>query len=256
MGVTIGGADAPSNKGQSGMSFMKTGAAAKALLQEETAKAEAAAAERGKLWRFRIPESDCGKDFMITFLDGHLDSDGMLDPPMWMEHTVYVGGRWQNLPCTAHEEPCPICANSDSKPALVAGFTVIDHTPYKIQKGPNAGNIAKDKRKLFVAKKQTFAILQKIASKQGGLVGCTFEVSRQNDKAPSVGDLFQVTEKQKLSQLAAQYGEEATPADFSEEITYYNAAQLLSLGIKGTAMGKIGGTGNSKDLDAELGMAG
>jgi hypothetical protein len=238
------------------MGFMKTGAAAKALLQEETAKAEAAQAERGKLWRFRIPEQKCGEDFTVSFLDGILDEDGALSAPMWMEHTIYLAGRWQNVPCTSHEEPCPICANTDSKSALVAGFTVIDHTPYKILKGPNAGQMVKDQRRLFIAKKSTFAILQKLASKQGGLIGCTFEVSRQNDKSPSVGDLFQFLEKRKLSQLASIYGDAATPADFGEEITYYSAQQLIGMGVKGTAMGKIGGEGNSSDLDNELGMAG
>ena len=139
-------------------------------------------------------------------------------------------------------------------PTLVAGFSGIDHAQFTIKKGPNAGKIVKDQRRLFIAKKTTFAILQKLASKNGGLVGCTFEISRQKDTDPNVGNLFQLDEKRKLSQLAATYGDDAVPADFGEEIVYYTAGQLISLGVKGSAGGTIGGTGNSADLDNELGL--
>lgn len=256
MAVSIGGAS-PKEKtaqGTGGMGFIKTGGDAKKMFAEEQAKAEALAEERNKLWRFRIPEEDCGKDFKITFLDGHLDEEGSLAAPMWMEHTAQLAGSWKNVPCTSHEEPCPLCESSNNA-SLVAGFTVIDHTPFKIKKGPKAGEIVKDQRRLFIAKKTTFGILQKLAAKNGGLVGLTVEVSRTNDKSPNVGDVFMVEEKSKLSQLAAKYGDAATPADFGHEITYYTAKQLIQLGAgKGMAGGTIGGEGPSKDLDAELGL--
>lgn len=246
--------ETPENQDQTSMSFIKTGGAAKSLHQQEEAKAQAAREEAGKLWRFFISEPDFGKDFPITFLDGQLGDDGALEAPMWMEHGLTLGGSFKTFPCTAEHEPCPLCALDSSKsPSLVAGFTVIDHHPYKIKKGPNAGNIVKDRRKLFVAKRGTFAILQKLASKQGGLAGCTFEASRNGAKEPSVGSMFQFIERRKLSDLHALYGDEAVPADFPEEIVYRTAAELHELGVKGAAS-KVGGVGNSKDLDSELGF--
>lgn len=254
MAVSIGGGSPSGKPAVGGAGFLKTGKDAQALFQQEQAKAEAAKEASGKLWRFFIRKEDCGKDFKITFLDGHLDADGVLTAPMWMEHTVFVAGQWRNVPCTAHEEPCPICAKGDNAPALVAGFTIIDHTPYTIKKGANAGQTVKDQRRLYVPKKTTFGQLQKYATKHGGLAGLTFEVSRMNDKSPNVGDAFMVDEKRTLAQLAAIYGDNAKPADYGEEIVYYTASQLISMGAGQGSLSKIGGEINSKDLDAELGL--
>jgi hypothetical protein len=52
--------------------FFKHGQAAKAAIEHADAKAEAAKAEAGKLWRFWMP---AGEDRMITFLDGELDAE-------------------------------------------------------------------------------------------------------------------------------------------------------------------------------------
>lgn len=261
MGVKISGAAKPASaatKQKSGgsMSFLKTGKDAKQAQVEATAKAEAAKAEAGKLWRFRIPEGD-DDDRTITFLDGSLDEEGTLEAPMWHEHTLQLGGKWKNVPCTSHEEPCPICANGDN-PALVAGFTIIDHTPFTIQNGPNAGKTVTHSRKLFVAKRTTYAQLQKLASKQGGLAGTTWEVSRNGDKSPACGNMFQFVDKKSLSELKKEFGGEiAEPADFAEEITYYTRAELIQQGVKASGT-KVGGGGGGKpqpseDLDEELG---
>lgn len=253
MAVSIGGGS-PKGGAPKGTGFLKTGAAAQAMLQQEQAKAEAAAEANGKLWRFFIRKEDCGKDFKITFLDGHLDEDGVLQAPMWMEHTVYIAGQWRNVPCTAHEEPCPICAKGDNSAALVAGFTIIDHSEYTIKKGAKAGTTVKNQRRLYVPKKTTYGQLQKYATKNGGLAGLTLEVSRMNDKSPNVGDAFMVDEKHTLAQLAAKYGDDAKPADFGEEIVYYTAQQLISMGAGQGSLSQIGGEANSKDLDGELGL--
>ena len=272
MGITVGGAakKAPaetsttSEKKAGSMGFLKTGGAAKQAVQEAEAKAEAQKAEAGKLWRFRIPEGD-DDDRRITFLDGTLDEEGTLEAPMWHEHTIQLGGKWKNVPCTSHEEPCPICANGDNA-ALVAGFTVIDHTPYTIQSGPNAGKTVKFSKRLFVAKRTTYAQLQKLATKQGGLVGTTWDVSRNGDKSPAVGNMFQFEAKSSLAELKkelaavkAEYGELVAPADFAEEITYYTRAELIQQGVKGavgggSAKSAIGGKKTTgADLDEELG---
>lgn len=264
MAVNIKGATKPApaakpskseTKTGGSMSFLKQGAAAKQAQVEASAKAEAAKAEAGKLWRFRIPEGD-EDDRTITFLDGTLDEDGTLDAPMWHEHTLQLGGNWKNVPCTSHEEPCPICANGDNA-ALVAGFTVIDHTPFVIKNGPNAGKKITQSRKLFVAKRTTYALLQKLAAKHGGLAGTTWEVSRTGDKSPAVGNIFQFSEKNTMVELKKQFKDDAEPADFAEEITYYNREELIQQGVKASGA-KVGSPKKvssqpEEDLDGELG---
>jgi hypothetical protein len=214
---------------------------------------EAQQAEAGKLWRFRIQEDD-ESDHRITFVDGTLDEEGTLEAPMWHEHTIQLGGKWKNIPCTAHEEPCPMCANGDNA-ALVAGFTVIDHTPYTIQNGPNAGKTVENSKKLLVAKRTSYALLQKLAGKHGGLAGTTWDASRSGDKSPNVGNLFQFVDKNSLSDLKKEFGELAEPADFAEEITYYSREQLIEQGVKapGKAVSSNSNKSKGEDLDDELG---
>lgn len=249
-GKAAGAAAAPKKEMPAG--FLKTGAAAKQAQTEAAAKAEAAKAEAGKLWRFRINADDTS-DHRITFLDGSLDEDGALDVVMWHEHTLQLGGKWKNVPCTAHEEPCPICANGEN-PDLVAGLTVIDHTPFTIKSGPNAGKTVQQSKKLFIAKRTTFAALQKLASKKGGLVGTSWDVSRNGEKSAAVGDMFDHVATETLANLKKTYGELAEPANMAEELTYYTRAELIQQGVKGGAVPtKVGGMAPSKDLDEELG---
>jgi len=237
-----------SEKKGGGMSFLKKGAAAQKALKQEEAKAEAKQAEYGKLWRFYMKEDE-EKD--IIFLDGDLDEDGNLDVPMWKEHFMQVGGKWTNLACTAHEEPCPMCENGD-EPSLLAGFTILDLTPFTIKKGPNAGKKIKQSKKIFACKRTTFAQLQKYASKKGGLRGLEFEVSRSNSKAANVGDTFVMGDKISFEDLHDKYKDDAEPADFEEEITYRTRDELIQLGVKASpTLGKHNDTG--EDLDEELG---
>jgi hypothetical protein len=263
--------EAPAPKAKSaapkgnGMGFMKKGAAAKEAYQHEEAKAEAAKAEQGKLWRFWMP--DDGEDRKITFLDGDVDSDGMLDIPMFYEHTIKLNGEFKQFVCTEkngddNAEPCPICAKNEKEfnPALVGVMTVIDHTPHKIKSGPNAGKVIKNTRKLFVAKKNSIKLLTKLAIKRGGLAGCTFDVSRSGDKSPGVGNQFDFVEKfDDLSSIMEQYGlkeEEVMPANYEDEIPYRTADELVALGA-GKAFGGIGmekgvSEGSKKALKDEL----
>lgn len=244
---SAGSSQSNDKKGGS-MSFLQTGAAAQKALKQEEAKAEAKQASYGKLWRFYLKEDD---EKEIIFLDGDLDEDGNLDVPMWKEHVMQVAGKWQNLPCTAHEEPCPMCENGD-EPSLMAGFTVLDLTPFTIKKGPNAGKTIKWSKKIFACKRTTFAQLQKFASKKGGLRGLEFEVSRSNNKAANVGDTFVMGDKYDFEDLHEKYKDDAEPADFGEEIVYRTRDELIQLGVKASpTLGKHNDTG--KDLDDELG---
>jgi hypothetical protein len=173
---------------------------------------------------------------------------------MWYEHTVQLGGNWKNVPCTSQEEPCPVCANGDNA-ALVAGFTVIDHTPYTIQNGPNKGKVLERTKKLFIAKRTSYALMQKLASKHGGLAGTTWDVSRQGDKSPAVGNLFDFVSKDTLSDLKKEFDELAEPADFQEEITYFTREQLIEQGVKqsGKAVSSNKNKQPIEDTDNELG---
>jgi hypothetical protein len=212
--------------------WMKTGKAAQHAIEQADAKAEAAKAEAGKMFRFWMPADDERK---VTFLDGTLDADGLLDIPMWDEHRVKIAGDWENFACTANTEPCPVCNAGDSRATLVGALTVIDHSPYTIKSGPNAGKVVKNSRKLFVCTRQTIKLLNKQAAKRGGLKGCTFEISRTGDKEPGVGNQFEFVEKHEdMAAFAAGLGlklEEVQPADYANEITYRTADELLKLGI-------------------------
>lgn len=234
------------------VSFMKKGEAAK----QKYTQAEAASEERrndgNRMRRYYISE---GKESNITFLNGKIDEDGLLDWPLFDEHKIRVNGEWNNYVCTADKDPsqpCPICEKGD-KPSLVGVGTVIDHTPYTVQKGPNAGKVYANQRRLFVAKMHTMKQLQALAKKRGGLAGCNFDVTRVGDKSAGVGSDFDFQHKFKtLSEIADKYGlkpEDVLPADAEHEIRYRTPEELIALGV-GKAVVGVGtekGIGNLSD---------
>lgn len=235
-----------------GVSFLKTGSEAKEAMVHEEAKAEAYKAEAGKMWRFYLKD---GEERKVTFLDGTLDEDGMLDDTRFYQHMVQHNGSWTNYVCTADvdkTQPCPICERgNDFRPSLVGVLTVIDHTPHTIKNGPKAGQIIKDQRKLYVAKKGTIQHLAKLAGKRGGtLAGCTFDISRTGDKEPGVGNQFDFVEQHgSIEELMEAFGisaEDCQPANYMDEITYYSPQELIDLGV-GKA---LGGTGYEKGVQS------
>jgi hypothetical protein len=235
------------------LAWMKKGSAAKAALAHEEAKAEQKKADRGKMFRFWMP-ADSSREF--TFCDGELDADGMLDVLMYYEHNVKLNGNWEQFVCTNEAEGhCVICDLGEYDPALVGVMTGIDHSSHTIKKGPNAGKEIKNTRKLLVAKRESLKMLTKHAAKRGGLTGCTFDVSRGNDKTASIGNQYDFTSKASMTEVAAKYGlkpEEVAPADYNSEITFLSNEQLLELGI-GKKPGGIGyEKGAGKDLKSQL----
>lgn len=216
---------------------MKTGEAAREAVQHEEAKAELAKEAANRMFDFWLPEDE---ERIVTFLDGTLDSDGMLDILMYYQHQIQVGGKWQTFICTQDSEGvCCLCDRGDSNRSLIGAFTVIDHTPHTIQKGPNSGKIIANTRKLFKAKKGSLALLTKLAQKKGGgtLVGVTVEITRTGDKSPSVGSAFDFQEKLDGAELAEKYGlkeEDIQPADYEKELGYRTNDELVELGL-GTA---------------------
>lgn len=234
------------------MSWMLKGSAAKSALAQEEAHAELLKQEAGRLWSYWMPEDS---DRQVTFLDGDLDAEGMLDILMYRQHSVPLNGNWEQFVCTAQEDqsqPCPICASGD-RPSLVGVMTIIDHNPHTIKKGPNQGKLIQNSRKLFIAKRNTIKILTKIAVKRGGLSGCTFDISRGGKNDPAVGSQFDFVQKYgKRSEIAAKFGlkeEEVQPANYAEEIRYRTPEQLIELGV-GKAASGVGyekGVGKLKD---------
>ena len=220
----------PGTQQGAGVNFLKKGSAAQALLKKEEAKAELAKEEKGRLWRFFLKD---GEERRITFIDGDLDGDGMLDILMFYEHTVFHNSRWTPFTCIQEDEPCPVCESGD-RPSLVGVFTIIDHSQYEDKQG----KMHKDERRLFVAKRNTIQQLQTLAGKRGGLAGCTFDVSRSGDKAPSVGSLFDFVEKRTKVDLTTLYGSGVfVPAEYEKEIIYRTAEQLAGLGVGKAVVG-------------------
>jgi hypothetical protein len=250
--ASAGNGSSPSNnvvKLSGGVTFLKKGAAAKAAVQAEEVKFEERRAEMNRMRRFYIGYN---KDTQITFLDGKLDEDGVLDIPRFYEHSIQVGSDWKHYVCTAEidqSQPCPLC-EAGNKPSLVGVMTVIDHSEYTVQKGPNAGKVYKNQRRLFVAKEGTLKDLNKLAAKpeRNGLAGCTFDVSRggENTRDPNVGKTYDFVCKNKtLAAIAEKYGlkiEEVQPAQYDGEegeILYVPPEKLVELGL-GKAHGGVG----------------
>ena len=217
-----------------GASWIKRGAAAKTAYAQEEAKAELRKQDAGKLWDFWMPEDS---ERQITFLDGKLDEDGMLECGMFHQHNIRINGSWERFVCTVDQDetqPCPICESGD-RPALVGVMTIIDHTEHVVQKGPNKGKVIKNTRKLFIAKNQTIKMLTKLAAKRGGLQGCTFDVARTGDKEASVGNQFDFVHKfENRAEIMAKYDlkeEDVMAADYEKEIRYRSPQELIELGV-------------------------
>lgn len=214
-------------------SWMLRGKAAHEAYARDAAEQEVRREAQRRLHRFRI---DVNEPARITFLDGALDEDGLLAVPSLYEHAVQLAGRWATFVCVGGgPEPCPIC-DSGRPPALVAAFTVIDHRPYTIRRGPRAGTVVVDQRKLFVAKKGTLARLQLKASTLGseGLAGATLAVTRLDSGdglSPGVGTEFEFLDRTPLDVLAERYGAEGVPADYEQEFPYLPASRLIALGL-------------------------
>lgn len=214
-----------------GVQFLKKGAKAQAALAEANARAAAIDEEKKhRVYRYRLPMDAEGQ---ITFVDGGLDEDGLLEITMYHEHNMQLNGSWNNwFVCVAETEICPICEGG-GKPHLVGAFTVIDHPAWKDSDGKTHSN----ERRMFVAKRETLKQLQKIATKRGGLAGCTFDTARTGDKSASVGNMFDFVEKRSPAILKKLYKEAADVVDYELAIVYRTAKQLRALGFGSAPLG-------------------
>ena len=121
----------------------------------------------------------------------------------------------------------------------MAAFTVIDHTKWAEKK--DTSKVHHHERKLYICKSDTFKRLSKIAARKGGLIGCTFDVSRIGDRAENVGNDFDFIEQLSFKKLAKKYGMEkkgktennkvVAPYDYDEVTKYHTAEALREMGL-------------------------
>lgn len=236
------------------VSFLKRGKA----VMEETKKADAATAAKkaaaSASLRFFI-KKDAEGEKRITFLDGGLDDNGFLDTPCFYEHNMKIDGRWGNhFVCTNEFVECPLCADGDT-PALCYVATIIDHSKWVDREGRAHQN----EKKLFVFKRETYKKLNNIAVKRDGLAGCTFDVGRFGERAPSVGDSFDFIKKRSISEIREAHDlseDDVTPCVYEEVLNYKTPEELQKLGF-GTKGGKPIGADDAtqtevSDVDKEL----
>jgi hypothetical protein len=228
----------PKKEKSTNTGWMKKGKAAAESMEQEEQKAQAAKEAAGKPRRYWMPPN---KDNMITFMDGALDDDGVLDMLMYYEHSMFLNGSYQNyFICTQDSEPCPLCQGGD-KPYLAGALTIIDHDKYTAKDG----TVYEDQIKLFIAKRGTVKQLQKIAAKRGGLTGATFDVSRTGDKEAGVGNVFDYDETNTLKEIQKELPDTVCePLDYGEFLEYRTADELRKLGFGTKAMGSADQSGS------------
>jgi hypothetical protein len=232
-------------------SWLTQGAeAAKALQVEKQRQAERAESS-GRLFRFYLKE---GEEARITFVDGFLAKEGVnagcLTFAAYYEHTVAEmspTGRkdWNQYVCLHGQgnTSCPLC-EEDNKAAFVGAFTVIDH---RVTKSKDGTKTYKDQKRLFVAKSSTLQMLTQLASKRGGLAGCTFDVYRTSKTDANVGNIFDFIERNEVEELKKQFVVKDkdekevtyfTPADYEKELPFKSEAELRSRGFGTGSIGK------------------
>ncbi len=211
--------------------LMKGKRAVKAWKQAEKTHKKQEDERKNRVYRFYLPT---GAEQKITFIDGDLTPDGIIDVSMFREHNLKLNGHWKNwFRCTDFggegAEPCPICEGGDN--AYVASvFSIIDHSLWTDSKGKKHQH----EMKLFVAKREALNILQKHAVKRGGLAGVTFEVSRAGDNSPNVGNVFEFVKKNPVAKIIKAFGAKGFPVgmvDYEKALPYYTAAELRDKGF-------------------------
>lgn len=214
-------------------SFLKTGKEANKELKNVQAEYEARKEQMDRPFRFSLHKD--GEEGRVTFLDGELDSDGLLQKVCFYEHHVKLAGKWGNFfVCPGEFEPCPICEEGEYQKEFVAVFTVLDHRKYV----GKDDKVYQHQRKLFVCKSGTLEQLQKIASKKGGLVGVTLELTRTGSKKARVGDLIMYEKTQDLKKVAKKLGaEEVLPLDYDECFPSYTGKELEDFGFHLSSVG-------------------
>jgi len=236
------------------MSWATQGAEAAAEFEKEHTQKETQREQSYRMWRFWLKP---GEEARITFIDGDL-VDGKLNCFSYPQHTVYMNGNWNNhFVCVAKQEPCPVC-ESGNNASRVAVFTIIDH---RVTTSKDGKKTYSDQPRLFVAKYNTFQLLQNMAAKRGGLAGITVDAFRADDHAANVGSAFDFIEKNDVQALRNMFfkvdektGKKETyfvPANYVEEAGRKTAAELRELGFGGAP--PLGSAAGNQAMAAKAG---
>ncbi|AUR96012.1 hypothetical protein NVP1215B_094 [Vibrio phage 1.215.B._10N.222.54.F7] len=211
-------------------SFLKRGNDAREALLSQEKEIEKVQEIRGSFRNFFLR---AGSQATITFLDGGLDKDGLLDMPLMYLHSVYHAGMGNNgerinLVCTQDTEgDCPICAYD--KAQLVGCLTVIEHTKYQ-----SADGEVVNPRRLFLPKRQTMRELQEAATELDGLRGYQFKVRRHGKKSPIVGDELELVAERIPEETLTKVFDACSSSkaiDYETELNYFSNEDLHRLGI-------------------------
>ncbi len=223
-----------------------TGAKSAEALATEQAWQDQRQADAGKMFRFWLPHT--GGEAMVTFLDGGLGPDGAVHIPTFYEHRMNFsktgGNDWREFHCLAmmeESQACPLCEMGE-KPTLMGLLTIMNHTPYTVQKGLNKGNVIKDRRQLFIPARQAIASLMNVGLHAQGLMYKTFIITRTSQREPRVGAQFILKGPNDPEEFQKQYGEDAFPANYEEELPVVSEDDLRKMGLGSTtAAGIVGG---------------
>lgn len=241
-------------------SFMR-GAAAKKEFDQADRRDTERRERAGSRFRFYIPHApkadarDRTLERKVLFLDGNLDSDGLLDIPYFYEHRVPHDGSWANFRCTKAQEACPIC-EAGNEPSYCGVLSCLEIHKETARYTDRNGKVHNYATRLFVAKLQTIKKLNQKAVKYGGLAGCIFDVTRSGKRDASVGSDFEFCEKIDLTDQAflkeLEDQAHAQPADYETEpeLTYMTARELAEAGI-GKAVPVVGARAG-KSIDDEM----
>ncbi len=223
------------------VAWAKKGKASQEALEKERLRQEKEREFKSRLWGFHLK---AGETARITFVDGDVDEEGLLDTITYREHAVQKNAEFEKYVCIADSEPCPLCEDGH-KSSFKCALTIIDHRNYTSKK---TGEVIGNTRRLFVFPPKTQSLLQKLATKYGGLAGVTFEVSRSTENDPAVGDTFMYECKTDLEELKTKYiytvettDDEGNPmaievnpfevADYETQLPYLPAEELRKLGF-------------------------
>ena len=210
------------------MNFLKTGKDAKEALATE--KAKAAARKAGNRF-YLTPDSDG----IITFLDGKITDDGIFDTPMYYEHDVRRSdGRKgsDQYVCVASgdhgDQACPLCQDGHNL-AFVGVMTIIDHSVWKDKEGKEV----KNRRRLFVYKRDNQGMLLAIAKEHGGaLTGCTFKVIRpEGQRTAKIGTIYTYKGRNSLEKIRKAFGDQAEVLDYKKSVPFVEPAELRKMGF-------------------------
>lgn len=143
--------------------------------------------------RFWLPAD---KSAEITFLDNTIFC--------LREHQLYLGRSWQNwMTCLSDFDNCPLC-DAGMYASYVAMFTIIDHTEFQLKRGPSAGQLVKDQKRLLVAKTGARnKILKQRELQKGDLTLCRFSTTRYTSKECSIGEDWNFIRKATMEEVLA-----------------------------------------------------